>query len=78
VLNYEGTHCDREKSGTGDYGDLKRDDKKEAEKNNEAERFRISGTQTAKKLRRQFLIRMSMENILISTAYITNALQYWQ
>ena len=43
VLNDEGHHCYREKPGPDDEGDLKGDDKKEAEKNNEAARLWISG-----------------------------------
>ncbi len=43
VINDEGHHCYREKPGEEDEGDLKGDDKKEAEKNNEAARLWISG-----------------------------------
>lgn len=43
VFNDEGHHCYREKPGTKDESDLKGDDKKEAEKNNEAARLWISG-----------------------------------
>ena len=43
VLNDEGHHCYREKPGEDDEGDLKGDDRKEAEKNNEAARLWISG-----------------------------------
>jgi len=43
VLNDEAHHCYREKPGNGDEGDLKGDDRKEAEKNNEAARLWISG-----------------------------------
>ncbi len=43
VLNDEGHHCYREKPGAKDEEDLKGDDKKEAEKNNEAARLWISG-----------------------------------
>ena len=46
VLNDEGHHCYREKPGTLDEGDLKGDDKKEAEKNNEAARLWISGLES--------------------------------
>ncbi len=45
VLNDEAHHCYREKPG-GDEDDLKGDDKKEAEKNNEAARLWISGLET--------------------------------
>ena len=43
VLNDEAHHCYREKPGADDEEDLKGDDKKEAEKNNEAARLWISG-----------------------------------
>jgi type III restriction enzyme len=38
VINDEAHHCYREKPGQADAGDLKGDDKKEAEQNNEASR----------------------------------------
>ena len=43
VLNDEAHHCYREKPGEAVEGDLKGDDKEEAEKNNEAARLWISG-----------------------------------
>jgi len=43
VLNDEAHHCYREKPEVEDEEDLKGDDKKEAEKNNEAARLWISG-----------------------------------
>ena len=43
ALNDEAHHCYREKPGEDDEGDLKGDDKKEAEKNREAARVWISG-----------------------------------
>jgi type III restriction enzyme len=43
VLNDEAHHCYREKPGVDDEDDLKGDDKKEAEKNNDAARLWISG-----------------------------------
>src|ERR1700730_11789654 len=43
VLNDEAHHCYREKPGADDNEELKGDDKKEAEKNNEAARVWISG-----------------------------------
>ncbi|MBF0495820.1 MAG: DEAD/DEAH box helicase family protein [Deltaproteobacteria bacterium] len=46
VFNDEAHHCYREKPGELDEGDLKGDDKKEAEKNNEAARLWISGLET--------------------------------
>ncbi len=46
VLNDEAHHCYREKPDHDAEGDLKGDDKKEAEKNNEAARLWISGIET--------------------------------
>jgi len=43
VLNDEAHHCYRERPAKDDEGDLKGDDKREAEKNNEAARLWISG-----------------------------------
>ncbi len=43
VLNDEAHHCYREKPGEDDEGELKGDEKKEAEKNREAARLWISG-----------------------------------
>jgi type III restriction enzyme len=43
VINDEAHHCYREKPDKDDDGDLKGDDRKEAEKNNEAARVWISG-----------------------------------
>ncbi len=43
VLNDEAHHCYREKPGPADEGDLGGDDRKEAERNNEAARLWISG-----------------------------------
>jgi type III restriction enzyme len=43
VLNDEAHHCYREKPGVDDEDDLKGEDKKEAEKNNDAARLWISG-----------------------------------
>jgi type III restriction enzyme len=43
VINDEAHHCYREKRGQADDGGLQGDDKKEAEKNNEAARVWISG-----------------------------------
>lgn len=49
VLNDEAHHCYREKPGEADEGDLKGEDKSEAEKNNEAARLWISGIETVKR-----------------------------
>ena len=43
VMNDEAHHCYREKLGEDDKGDLKGDEKKESERNNEAARLWISG-----------------------------------
>ena len=43
VLNDEAHHCYREKPGEDDEGDLKGDDRKEAEKNREAARLWVFG-----------------------------------
>ena len=49
VLNDEAHHCYREKPGEEDEGDLKGDDRKEAEKNREAARVWISGLEFLEK-----------------------------
>lgn len=49
VINDEAHHCYREKPQSADEEDLKGDDKKEAEKNNEAARLWISGLETVKR-----------------------------
>ena len=49
VLNDEAHHCYREKPGEDEEGDLKGDDKKEAESNREAARLWISGLEIATK-----------------------------
>ncbi len=49
VLNDEAHHCYREKPGTEEEEDLKGDDRKEAEKNNEAARLWISGLEAVKR-----------------------------
>ena len=49
VLNDEAHHCYREKPGETDEGDLKGDDRKEAERNQEAARVWISGLETLEK-----------------------------
>ncbi|MGH8503736.1 MAG: BPTD_3080 family restriction endonuclease [Gammaproteobacteria bacterium] len=46
VINDEAHHCYREKPGRETEGDLKGDDRKEAEKNNEAARVWIRGLET--------------------------------
>ena len=49
VLNDEAHHCYREKPGEDNEGDLKGDDRKEAEKNREAARLWISGLETVQR-----------------------------
>ncbi len=49
VINDEAHHCYREKPGEDEEGDLKGDDKKEAEKNREAARLWISGLEIVKR-----------------------------
>ena len=49
ALNDEAHHCYREKPGKDDESDLKGDDKKEAQKNNEAARLWISGLEIVKR-----------------------------
>lgn len=46
IINDEAHHCYREKPGEDDLAKLKGDDKKEAEKNNEAARLWITGLET--------------------------------
>ncbi len=46
VINDEAHHCYREKPGEEDESDLKGDERKEAEKNNEAARLWITGLET--------------------------------
>ena len=48
ALNDEAHHCYREKPGEDDEGDLKGDDRKDAEKNREAARLWISGLEAVK------------------------------
>ena len=49
VLNDEGHHCYRHKPGKDDEGALRGDDKREADKNNEAARVWISGLEIVKR-----------------------------
>lgn len=49
ILNDEAHHCYREKPQKEDEGELKGDERKEAEKNNEAARIWISGLETVKR-----------------------------
>ncbi len=49
VINDEAHHCYREKPAKGEDGDLTGDDRKEAERNNEAARLWISGLEMVKR-----------------------------
>ena len=49
VLNDEAHHCYREKPGGDDEGELKGDDRREAERNREAARLWISGLETVQR-----------------------------
>lgn len=49
VMNDEAHHCYRERVKEGDEADLKGDDRKEAQKNNEAARLWISGLETVQR-----------------------------
>jgi type III restriction enzyme len=49
VLNDEGHHCYREKPASAEDADLKGEERKEAERNNEAARLWISGLETVKR-----------------------------
>ena len=57
VLNDEAHHCYRAKPDKEDEGDLKGDDKKEAEKNNEAARVWISGLEIVNR-------RLGLNNVI--------------
>ncbi|MCB0325421.1 MAG: DEAD/DEAH box helicase family protein, partial [Bdellovibrionales bacterium] len=60
VLNDEAHHCYREKPGEDDEGELKGDDRKEAEKNREAARLWISGLEAVgRKLGLQHVVDLS-------------------
>ena len=49
ILNDEAHHCYREKPGEGEEGELKGDDRREAEKNTEAARLWISGDRNCRR-----------------------------
>jgi type III restriction enzyme len=81
VLNDEAHHCYREKPGAaqGDEEDLKGDDKKEAEKNNEAARLWISGLEiVSRKLRITQVIDLSATPFFLSgSGYAEGTLFPW-
>ena len=79
VLNDEAHHCYREKPGEGDEGDLKGDEKKEAEKNREAARLWISGIESvSRKLGTSRVIDLSATPFFLSgSGYAEGTLFPW-
>ena len=79
VLNDEAHHCYREKPGEGDEGDLKGDEKKEAEKNREAARLWISGIEAvSRKLGTSRVIDLSATPFFLSgSGYAEGTLFPW-
>ena len=79
VLNDEAHHCYREKPGEGDEGDLKGDEKKEAEKNQEAARLWISGIESvSRKLGTSRVIDLSATPFFLSgSGYAEGTLFPW-
>ena len=79
VLNDEAHHCYREKPGEGDEGDLKGDEKKEAEKNREAARLWISGIEAvSRKLGTSRVVDLSATPFFLSgSGYAEGTLFPW-
>ncbi|HEV3236900.1 MAG TPA: DEAD/DEAH box helicase family protein, partial [Gemmataceae bacterium] len=79
VLNDEAHHCYREKPDADDNEDLKGDDKKEAEKNNEAARVWISGLEAVnRKLGLSRVIDLSATPFFLSgSGYAEGTLFPW-
>ena len=79
VINDEAHHCYREKPGEEDGSDLKGDDRKEAEKNNEAARLWISGLETVnRKLGLNNVIDLSATPFFLSgSGYAEGTLFPW-
>lgn len=79
VLNDEAHHCYREKPDNGDEGELKGDDRKEAEKNNEAARLWISGLEAVnRKLGLTHVIDLSATPFFLSgSGYAEGTLFPW-
>jgi type III restriction enzyme len=79
VLNDEAHHCYREKPSKEDENDLKGEDKKEAEKNNEAARLWISGLETVnRKLGVARVIDLSATPFFLrGSGYVEGALFPW-
>jgi len=79
VMNDEGHHCYREKPVKGDEPKLKGDDRKEAEKNNEAARVWISGLETiSRKLNIARIIDLSATPFFLAgSGYVEGTLFPW-
>lgn len=79
VLNDEAHHCYREKPGESDEDELKGDDKKEAEENNEAARLWISGLETVhRKLGLTRVIDLSATPFFLrGSGYVEGSLFPW-
>lgn len=79
VLNDEAHHCYREKPDADDDDDLKGDERKEAEKNNEAARLWISGLETVnRKLGLSRVIDLSATPFFLSgSGYVEGTLFPW-
>ena len=79
IFNDEAHHCYREKPGDDDEGDLKGDERKEAEKNKEAARLWISGLETVnRKLGRSRVIDLSATPFFLSgSGYAEGTLFPW-
>ena len=79
VLNDEGHHCYRQKPDDDDEGTLRGDDRKEAEKNNEAARVWISGLEIVKRRLgvRQVVDLSATPFFLRGSGYAEGTLFYW-
>ena len=79
ALNDEAHHCYREKPGEGDEGDLKGEDRKEAEKNREAARLWISGLEAVgRKLGLNRVIDLSATPFFLrGSGYAEGTLFHW-
>ena len=79
VINDEAHHCYREKPDSGESGELKGDEKKEAEENNEAARVWITGIETVKrKLGVNWVIDLSATPFFLSgSGYAEGTLFPW-
>ena len=79
AINDEAHHCYREKSGEGQEGDLKGDERKEAEKNKEAARLWISGLEAVnRKLGLAHVIDLSATPFFLSgSGYAEGTLFPW-